>query len=149
MATKKRTKQTKPNGRMRDADYRQLADFRYALRMFLEFSSSAARKAGLTPLQHQALLTIKGLSISGKVSIGDIAKQLLSRHHSTVELLDRLGDAGLVQRCFDEGDKRRVNIVLSDQAERILEVLSEAHINELRRLRPIFSAVLRLSPVDD
>lgn len=145
MATKKLIKQSKPKSRMRGVDYRQLADFRYALRIFMEFSSAAARDAGLTPLQHQALLAIKGLSTSGKVGIGDIARQLLSRHHSTVELLDRLVDAGLVQRCFDEDDKRRVNIVLSDRAERVLETLSEAHVKELRRLRPMLRVILRLS----
>ena len=130
--------------RLRDCDYQQLADFRYALRQFLEFSSNAARKAGLTPQQHQALLAIKGLSIAGDVSIGNIAARLISRHHSTVELLDRLVDLGLVRRRLDAADRRRVNILLTAKAERLLATLSEAHIMELKRLRPTLRSLLKV-----
>jgi hypothetical protein len=42
-------------------DYRALADFRYEIQRFLNFSEHAAREAGLEPHQHQALLAIKGL----------------------------------------------------------------------------------------
>lgn len=41
-------------------NYRLLADFRYALLKFLAFSEAAARAAGLSAKQHQALLAIKG-----------------------------------------------------------------------------------------
>lgn len=127
---------------MSGVDYQRLADFRYALRLFLEFSSAAARQAGLTAQQHQALLAIKGLSISGTVSVGDVAGRLLSRHHSTVELLNRLADAELVERQLDPEDKRRVNIVLTAKAERTLERLSAAHVDELKRLGPLLQGVL-------
>ena len=42
------------------AAFRTLAAIRYALRRFLRFSEKAAEAVGLTPQQHQALLTIKG-----------------------------------------------------------------------------------------
>jgi DNA-binding MarR family transcriptional regulator len=142
MATKPKPAKTPARKRMADAQYQQLADFRYALRQFLDFSSGVARDAGLTPQQHQALLTIKGLSVSGVVNVGDIAERLLSRHHSVVELLDRLVGAELVERRLDADDKRRVHIVLTNKAERVLEKLSEAHMDELKRLRPMLRAVL-------
>ena len=41
-------------------DYAALARFRYELRKFQAFSKAAADQAGLTPQQHQALLTIRG-----------------------------------------------------------------------------------------
>ena len=41
-------------------DYEALARFRYELRKFQAFSKTAAIKTGLTPQQHQALLTIRG-----------------------------------------------------------------------------------------
>ena len=142
MTTKKSTSRSTSRKRMSDVNYRQLADFRFALRLFLEFSSTAAREAGLTPQQHQALLAIKGLSISGPVSVGDVASRLLSRHHSAVELVDRLADAKLIERQIDPDDKRRVHIVLTAKAERALERLSTSHLEELKRLRPLLQAVL-------
>ena len=36
-----------------DADYRALAQFRHALRVFLRFSEDEARAEGITPAQHQ------------------------------------------------------------------------------------------------
>ena len=81
------------------ADYQALSDFRYALRRFLAFSSDAAREVGLTPQQHQALLAIMGHPAAVAMTIGMLAERLLLKHHSTVELVDRLdrfaGDARL------------------------------------------------------
>ena len=55
--------------KLSDADYTRLADFRYALRCFLEFSEIAVAKEGLTPQQHQALLVIRA-SPQGTANIG-------------------------------------------------------------------------------
>src|SRR3569832_220651 len=89
-----RSKATSPRGStsrtMRDADYVALAQFRYQLRSFLAFSKTAAAEQGLTPTQHQALLGIKGFVRPGPASVGDVARFLLIRHHSAVELIDRL-----------------------------------------------------------
>jgi DNA-binding MarR family transcriptional regulator len=130
---------------MADADYLRLADFRYALRQFLEFSANAARATGLTSQQHQALLVIKGLTIMGRATITDLATRLLGRHHSTVELVDRLGEVGLVRRGVDAVDRRRVTIVLTAKAERILARLSAAHLEELARAGSAFRAMSQLS----
>jgi len=54
-------------------DYATLAKFRYELRKFQAFSKAAADQAGLTPQQHQALLTIRGFSTQEPVSVGDLA----------------------------------------------------------------------------
>src|SRR4051794_2438462 len=43
-----------------DREYRALARFRYALRVFQRFSEQAARDAGVTPAQHQLLLAVRG-----------------------------------------------------------------------------------------
>lgn len=48
-----------------DAEYRSLADFRFALRRFLAFSEDAARAQGLTPAQHQLLLAVRGAEAGG------------------------------------------------------------------------------------
>jgi DNA-binding MarR family transcriptional regulator len=133
----------KPDG----ADYRALAEFRFALRQFLEFSGDAARGVGLTPQQHQALLTIKAAaheaeSDDAPMTVGRLAERLLLKHHSAVELVDRLGALELVQRKPDAKDRRKVALVLTRKAERLLTSLSAAHLEELRRIRPAFAALL-------
>src|SRR5689334_2757300 len=100
-----------------DADYATLAAFRLALRQFAAFSEAAAKAAGLTPRQHQALLAIKGAAQASPngLGVGEIAKALLIRHNSAVELVDRLADAGLVRRQPDPSDGRRSLVVVTEQ----------------------------------
>ena len=124
-------------------DYEALSDFRYSLRCFLEFSENAARNAGLTPQQHQALLTVKGFPAKTAVTVGDLAERLRIRHNSAVELVDRLADAGLIVRSPDALDSRRVLLTLSDAANNVLVGLSAVHLDELSRLRPVLRSMLR------
>jgi DNA-binding MarR family transcriptional regulator len=123
------------------ADYEILAGFRQALRGFTTFSESAARAAGLTPQQHQALLVIKGAPGRETLSIGEIADTLGIKPHSAVELVDRLETAELVRRNPDPLDRRRMLVSLTPQAEAQLAELSAAHVRELQAIRP---ALLRL-----
>src|SRR5579864_9673343 len=85
-------------GAMDDTAYAALAQFRLQVRTFLAFSETAAQRAGLTPQQHQALLAIKGFAGKDAASIGDVARFLLIRHHTAVELVDRISKLGLVKR---------------------------------------------------
>jgi len=117
-----------------DADYQALAEFRFALRGFLAFSERAARTAGLTAQQHQALLAIRGFPGRDRVSVSELAERLLIRHHSAVELIDRLARLGLIVRTSDPSDRRRVHITLTPKARRKLTALSAAHMKELRQL---------------
>ena len=124
------------------SDYEALAAFRHALRQFLDFSQVAARRAGLTPQQHQALLAIKGFPGREVVTVRELAERLLLRHHSAVGLLDRLEGLGLVRRKTDPDDRRRVLIALTAKAERLLAGLSATHLEEIRRLEPSLAALL-------
>lgn len=128
--------------RLEKADFEALAAFRHALRRFTEFSAQAARGAGLTPQQHQALLAIKGRPGRETATVGEIAAALLIRPHSAVELIDRLADLGLVHRIADELDHRRVQIALTPRAEALLHALSTAHLRELGAIRPTLLALL-------
>lgn len=118
-----------------DADYATLAAFRHALRRFVAFSEAEAKAAGLTPQQHQALLAIKGKGGDAGLSVGDIAAHLLIRHHSAVELVDRMAASGLVRRAADSTDGRRILVGLTRRAERLLGDLSATHLEELRAIR--------------
>ena len=129
-----------PVDELSDADYRALAEFRHALRVFLRFSEDAARAAGLTPAQHQLLLAIRGAS--GDPDITELATRLQLKHHSVTEALARASQAGLVRAVADPADGRRQRIQLTDDGAQLLAELSVAHRDELRRFRVEMADVL-------
>ena len=136
-------KQAVRRGTSPAVDYGALAEFRYQLRKFLAFSEDAAGKAGLTPQQYQALLAIKGFSAPDPVSMGDLARYLLIRHHSAVELVDRMARLGLLGRTVDDSDARRVRVKLTAKGEQKLRNLAKIHFEELRSASPALSGILR------
>jgi len=126
---------------LRDEDYALLAGFRYALRQFANYSEDVARKSGLTPRQHQALLAIRG-GPGGTLHVGELAERLLLKPHSASELVQRMVEQGLVRRATDVHDKRQVVLALSQRGDTVLEDLSQSHRAELRRLRPMLQELL-------
>jgi len=124
------------------AEYEKLAAFRYTLRRFLRFSEEAAREEGITPQQHQALLAIAGFPEGDRVMISELAERLQLRHHSTVELINRLEAHGLVARATGTADRRRVFVSLTPTGDEVLSRLSLAHREELRRAGPQLSLLL-------
>jgi DNA-binding MarR family transcriptional regulator len=125
-----------------ELDYQILAEFRYLLRKFLAFSKAAAEGSGLTAQQHQVLLAIKGYGGETGLTIGEIADRLLIRHHSAVELVDRLVAIGLARRSVDREDRRRVRVTLAAKAEARLKELSAAHLAELHAAKPTLTRIL-------
>jgi DNA-binding MarR family transcriptional regulator len=118
------------------AELEALAAFRYTLRQFLAFSDEAARAVGLTPQQHQALLSIQGFPSRNQVTISELAERLQIRHHSAVGLVNRLVALQLLRRVAGQTDRRQVFVRLTPAGARVLDRLSEAHRAELRRLGP-------------
>jgi DNA-binding MarR family transcriptional regulator len=131
-----KSEKTGKAGPLRTADYLRLASFRHALRRFLQFSESAAAGAGLTAPQHQALLAIRGVPDGTPVTINDLARRLLIKHNSTVGLVDRLVEQGLLGRRPMAEDGRKVRLELTRAGERVLQRLSSAHRAELKRIGP-------------
>jgi DNA-binding MarR family transcriptional regulator len=124
-------------------DYQALAAFRYQLRRFFRFSEQTARAAGLEPQQHQLLLVIRGKPGEKNPSIGELAERLQLQHHSTVELIDRTVERGLLERRRDTDDQRRVLIHLTRQGNNVLEQLSVLHRTELRSTGPALVQALQ------
>lgn len=131
------------------AEYELLAEFRRALRQFFHFSEEAARRMGLEPQQHQALLAVLGHPGRDQVALGELAEHLQIRPHSAVGLVNRLEKQGLVSRKTNPVDKRRVHVGLTAHGREVLETLSAAHRDELRRLGPGIGDLLRRLAVPD
>jgi DNA-binding MarR family transcriptional regulator len=125
------------------ADYESLAELRYQIRRFLRFSEQAAREAGLEPRQHQLMLTLKGLPTGIRPRIGELAERLQIRHHSAVELVNRLAAGGYVRRHRGGEDRREVLLSLTAKGEKILRELSLHHKDELRMRGPALVAALK------
>jgi len=124
-------------------DYKELAEFRYQLRHFLQFSEVQAREHGIEPQQHQALLAIKGLPAGTPPTIGELAKRLVLRHHTTVELINRLELAGFIKRQPDPADGRQILLHVTPRGTAKLRSLSLAHRDELRVKGPELTRTLR------
>jgi DNA-binding MarR family transcriptional regulator len=114
--------------------YEQLLAFRTGLRRFLRWSGQQAEAAGLTPVQHQLLLAIRGHPDPRGPTVRDVAEYLLVRHHSAVELIDRAEAAGLVMREPDSDDGRSVRLAVTELGSDRLETLTASHLEELSRL---------------
>ncbi len=125
------------------ADYETLASFRRGVRRYLAFAEENARSVGLTSQQHQALLAIKAHTVSRPMSIGELAAELLIKHHSTVELVGRLEKAGFTRRAVDGEDRRKVHVSLTAAGEQVLADLSVGNLRELRLIAPGFAGLLR------
>src|ERR1700744_1055679 len=116
------------------AQLRTLAEFRYRLRMFLQFSENAAQKFGLQPQQHQLLLQIAGAPEGTATTVGFAAERLGLRHNTAVELSNRSAEAGLIRRKQGDEDRRRGLLELTPKGKRIRDSLSPEHERELDEL---------------
>jgi DNA-binding MarR family transcriptional regulator len=124
-------------------DFRAMAELRYQIRRFLRFSENAAREAGIEPQQHQLLLAVKGLPDGAKPTIGVLAERMQLQHHSTVELVDRLVERGLLCRLRATDDRRQVLVKLTGDGEEFLATLAQHHLEELRSTGPTFVKILQ------
>src|SRR5579859_8281336 len=108
-------------GEISTAEYRALAELRFRIRQFLGEGDVVARAAGLEPQQYLLLLAVRGLPEGGEATIRTLAERLALKHHSVVELIDRLEAHGYVRRTRGREDRRRVLVSLLPRGERMLE----------------------------
>jgi len=124
-------------------DYETLAELRYQIRRFMRRREEAARAAGIEPQQYLLLLQLKGLDGRGATTIGALAERLQLRHHSVVELVDRLVERDMVTRRRDGSDRREVSVALRPSGEAVLRKLALYSMEELRTEGPELLRVLR------
>ncbi|WP_394781407.1 MarR family winged helix-turn-helix transcriptional regulator [Undibacterium sp.] len=129
-------------------DFEALSEFRYQLRRFLRFSEDIAQNEGLTPLQYQLLLHIKGYPGREWATVGELAERLQAQHHGVVALVSRCEKAGLVIRAASVEDRRQVQVSLTALGQQCIAHLAELHHKELTSLSKIFK-VANISAFND
>lgn len=118
------------------ADYQRLADFRFHVRRFFEFADASVEAAGVAPAQFQAMLAIRAHDGDAPMTITRLAERLLTKVNSTVELVQRLQAAGLVERTRSDADRRRIELSLTAKGVGLIEQLTAAQLREHRRNLP-------------
>ena len=123
--------------------YEALAELRYLGRKFLRFSKDLLRaKVGLNPEQYEALLAIK--AFPGKsLTISQLSERLQVKHHSAVNIADRLSERKLIRRQAGEQDRRERHLELTDKGEKLIEELATVHYTELSNRREEMIKALR------
>ncbi|MEY2544859.1 MAG: hypothetical protein QOE81_2320 [Verrucomicrobiota bacterium] len=127
-------------------DYEALAEFRYLVRKFLRFSKDFLRaNAGLNPEQYEALLAIKSFDAPVGLTISQLSERLQVKHHSAVNIVDRLVEKKLVTREAAETDRRQRHVQLTAKGQTLIEELAIVHRKELRhRSAEMIKALERL-----
>ncbi|MFY0991565.1 MarR family winged helix-turn-helix transcriptional regulator [Halomonas sp. C05BenzN] len=119
-------------------DFERLSHFRYRLRCFQRHSEDICREHGLTSLQYQLLLHLRGFARSEWATVGELAERLQAKHHGTVALVGRCEEAGLVERRPGRADRRRMEVHLLEKGARLVERVAALHQPELRHLQEEF-----------
>jgi DNA-binding MarR family transcriptional regulator len=115
-----------------EKEYQALGELRYLIRRFLQEGDVTAKETGLEPQQYLLLLAVRGLPPGQEATISVLANRLSLRHHSTVELIDRMEAHGYVRRVRGKEDRRQVLVSLQARGARLLERVVEKRIIELR-----------------
>jgi len=116
---------------MSKSEFEELARFRYQLRRFLRFSEELTQSHGITPLQYQLMLQVKGFAGRDWATVAELAERLQAKHHGVVALVSRCEALGLVRRQSSPSDQRRVEVHLTDPGSECLEELALQHRTEL------------------
>jgi len=120
----------------------ELAEFRYQLRRYINFSEAAAEAVGVQGQQYQMMQVVGTVAEGAQATISYVAERMVLRHNSAVELVDRAARAGLVQRIADAVDHRKSVVELTERGRDLLLQLAELHILELERVGPKIAQAL-------
>lgn len=122
---------------MTKIDFEALAEFRYQLRRFLRFSEEVTQKNGITPLQYQLMLQVKGFPGREWATVAELAERLQAKHHGVVALVSRCEALALVERRASQTDMRSVEIHLTAKGDDIIDGLARLHQAELQTLQQL------------
>ena len=87
-------------------------------------------------------MAIAGYPDRDRIMMSELAERLQVRHHTTVELIDRLAAQDLVVREPGMEDRRQVYVSLTERGKEVLARLTATHREELRRVGPQLNLLL-------
>ena len=102
------------------------------------------REHGLEPGWHDVLATLRRQGPPYRLRPSDLTESMMLTSSGTTKRLDRLEDAGLIERAPDPSDRRGTLISLTDAGVRLIDDVTEAHLaNEARLLAALTEAERR------
>ena len=118
---------------MTPENYEALAELRYLGRKFLRFSKDFLQSnSGLTAEQYEALLAIKVFP-DQRLTIAQLSERLQVKHHSAINIVNRLVARKLITRKAAEPDRRERYLELTAEGRSLIEELAAVHYEELAR----------------
>ncbi|SIO50764.1 MarR family winged helix-turn-helix transcriptional regulator [Paraburkholderia phenazinium] len=112
-------------------DLEAMSLFRYRLRRFLRFSEEVTHAEGVTPLQYQLMLHVRGFPGRDWATVGELAERLQAAPNGTVALVSRCEANGLVLRRASRADGRQVEVHLTAKGAQCLARLASKHKPEI------------------
>ncbi|MES2360325.1 MAG: helix-turn-helix domain-containing protein [Pseudomonadota bacterium] len=131
---------------MTKTDFEAMAEFRYQLRRFLRFSEEVTHENGITPLQYQLMLQLRGFPGREWATVAELAERLQAKHHGVVALVSRCEALGLVERRASQTDLRRVEIHLTTKGDGVIGGLARLHQVELQSLQDLLQGAGQQRP---
>jgi DNA-binding MarR family transcriptional regulator len=100
-------------------------------------SSQSLKPFGISPQQFNILRILKGKDPES-ISLKDIACKMLDQNSNASRLVDKLLEKGLVKRTNCIEDRRRIDIVLTEDGKALLEEANKK-IEEFHQIANVFS----------
>jgi DNA-binding MarR family transcriptional regulator len=92
------------------------------------------REHGLEPGWHDVLATLRRTGPPFCLRPSEFTGSLMLTSSGTTKRLDKLEQAGLVARAPDPDDRRGTLITLTEEGRRLIDSVTEAHLENERRL---------------
>jgi len=108
--------------------------FRRVTGALFDLLREEAQKEGVTAVQ---LLVLRSLHKHPDATLGCLAQELLLSNSTVSGVIDRLVDAGLVQRSRAEGDRRQLAVSLTEEGARIQKQAFSPSSSLMRKLHRI------------
>jgi DNA-binding MarR family transcriptional regulator len=92
------------------------------------------REHGLEPGWHDVLATLRRTGPPYRLRPTEFSSALMLTSSGTTKRLDRLEQAGLIERAPDPEDRRGILITLTDKGRELIDSVTDAHLANERRL---------------
>ena len=112
-----------------------ITTFGRLLEVYSRLEQSLAREMGVTaglPLTWFEVLIRLARSPGGQLTMGALSSQLALTTGGMTRLIDRISQAGLVERRPCPGDRRVLFAAITGDGHRVLEAAAQTHLASLR-----------------